>query len=228
MKRLARIVVTAAVFIGAGTFAAAQSSPSVMNKLELQKLVAAETPIAHLRLAAHFDAVADQYLEEAAAHRDVAVVYKANANRSAATTAADSSARRAAGATTWAARARALARYHVAVAAGWDAVLPVGATALHSGYGAPEPTTAELRALARAARTRGDHLALREYYATLARKKAAEADNHLAMASAYRAGVRNGSYDPAAMYERLASAAQKAAKEATLAAERHEVFANIG
>ena len=228
MKRLFRIVVTAAAFVGVATFAAAQSSPSVLNKLELQKLVSAETMLAHLRLAAHFDGVAEQYDAEAAAHRDAAVVYRANANRPAATGAADKSERLAEQATTWANRARALAKYHVDRAAGWDAVLPVGATALHSGYGAPEPTTDDLHKLALTARTRADHFILREYYSTLARRRAADADRYLSAAAGYRAGVRHGGYDPAFGYERLAQIARKAANEATQAADRHQVFANIG
>jgi hypothetical protein len=228
MKRLSRLVVTAAIFVGLATVAAAATSPSVLNKLELQKLVAAETPIANLRLAAHFDGLAEQYSAEAATYRNLAVTYKANANRSATVTAADSCARRAARATTWADRARALARYHFDLALGRQAVLPVGATALHSGYGAPEPTTDQLHRLALTARTRADHLALREYYSTVARKKSAEADSYFAMAGAFHAGVRNGSYDPAGSYDRLGRLARKAAREATQAADRHAVFANIG
>jgi hypothetical protein len=47
------------------------------------------------------------------------------------------------------------------------------------------------------------------------------------MVTAYRAGVRNGRYDPGVAYERLARIARKAAREATEAADRHQVLANI-
>ena len=47
------------------------------------------------------------------------------------------------------------------------------------------------------------------------------------MVAAYRASVRNGAYDPGVAYERLARIARKAAKEATEAANRHQVFANV-
>jgi len=228
MKRLSRVLVTAVVFVGAVTVAAAATPSSVLNTLEVQKLVAAETPIASLRLAAHFNALADQYFAEAAKDRATATVYKAVANRSAVTTAADDCARLASRATAWGARARELARYHIDRAAGREAILPIGATSLHGGFGAPEPSAEQLHKLALTARTRADHLALREYYSMVTRKKAAEADNHLAMATAYRAGVRHGSYDPAVALERLAGIARKAAKEASQAADRHQVFANIG
>ena len=46
--------------------------------------------------------------------------------------------------------------------------------ALQGGYGAPEPTVDQLHKLALTARTRGDHLVLREHYATVAKKRAAE------------------------------------------------------
>lgn len=41
-------------------------------------------------------------------------------------------------------------------------------------------------------KSRTDHLVLEEYFATLAKKNTAEAEDHAAMARAYRAGVRKG------------------------------------
>ena len=228
MKRLSRIVVTAAVIVGVATMAAADTPSNLLNRLEVQKFVTADTPIANLSLASHFHALAEQFFAEAASHDAMAVVYKANVNRSATATAADSCARLAARARRWGLRASELARYHVDVAAGREAVLPVGATTLQSGYGAPEPTKERLHHLALTARTRADHFALREYYLTQARKRTAEADNYLTIATSYRAGVRNGHYDPGFAYERLARSARKAAREAKQAADRHQVFANIG
>ena len=228
MKSLFRVAVTAVAFAFAATVAAAATPSNVLSRLEVQKFVAAETPIANLSLAAHFNGLAEQFFADATSHDAMAVVYKANANRSASTTAADSCARLAARARTWGLRARELARYHSERAAGREAVLPIGATALQGGYGAPEPNQDQLHKLALTARTRTDHLALREYYSTLARKRSAEADHYVAMATGYRAGVHHGGYDPGFAYDRLAQIARKAAKDATLAAERHQVFANIG
>jgi hypothetical protein len=228
MKRLSRIVITAAVIVGVAAWASASTPSNVLNRLEVQKFVAADTPIANLSLASHFNGLAEQFFTDAARYDAMAVVYKANANRSATTTAADNCARWAAQARTWGLRARGLAQYHVDAAAGREATLPVGATVLQGGYGAPEPSPERLHHLALTARTRADHLVLREYYLTLAKKRAAEADNYLTIAISYRAGVRNGHYDPGFAYERLAKSARKEAREATQAADRHQVFANIG
>jgi hypothetical protein len=228
MKPLSRIVLTAAVFVGIATFAAAATPSDVLNKLEVQKLVGLETTVANLRLALHFNALADQFFVDADRHRALASVFRANANRSATTTAGDQCDRLAARAEQWGGAAVELAVYYGDLASGIDSVLPARAIALQGGYGAPEPTAEQLHKLALTARTRLDHLELREYYATLAKKRAAEADDYAVMVTAYRVSVRNGAYDPGVAYERLARIARKAAKEATEAANRHQVFANIG
>jgi hypothetical protein len=228
MKPLSRIVLTAAVFVGIATFAAAATPSDVLNKLEVQKLVGLETTVANLRLALHFNALADQFFVDADRHRALASVFRANANRSATTTAGDQCDRLAARAEQWGGAAFELAVYYGDLASGIDSVLPARAIALQGGYGAPEPTAEQLHKLALTARTRLDHLELREYYATLAKKRAAEADDYAVMVTAYRVSVRNGAYDPGVAYERLARIARKAAKEATEAANRHQVFANIG
>jgi hypothetical protein len=154
-------------------------------------------------------------------------VFSANAHRSVAPNAADHWERAAADAISWARAAREAARYHVAIAAGRDPIVPRGAAELRGGRGAPEPTADQLHRLALTARTRTDHLALQEYYAGVARKKGAEADHHARVAAGYRAGVRNGRYDTAAAYERLAARARKAAKTATEAANRHRQLATV-
>jgi hypothetical protein len=227
MKRFYVVVIAAVAFAGAASVAAAQTSSSVLNKLEVQKLVAAGLPVADLRLAAHFNAVAARYDEEAARYRAAAAVFTANANRSAATNAASSCERWSANAAEWAAAARELAKYHVRLASGRTAIVPRGAAELHAGRGAPEPTAEQLHKLALTARTRTDHLELEEYYAIVATKKAAEADRHLRMATGYVAGVRNGTYDPAVTRDRLARLARKAAKTATEAANRHRILATV-
>jgi hypothetical protein len=227
MKPLSRIVTTAAVFVGIATFAAAATPSDVLNRLEVQKLVALETTVANLRLALHFNALANQFITNAERHRAMAWVYRANANRSATTTAGDQCDRLAARAEMWAGAALEIAMYYGDLASHIDAVLPARAMALQGGYGAPEPTADQLHKLALTARTRSDHLILREYYATLAKKRAAEAADYAVMVAAYRASVRNGMYDPGVAYERLARIARKAAREATEAANRHQVLANI-
>jgi hypothetical protein len=228
MKRLFRTVMTAAVFAGLATFAAAATPSAVLNRVELQQFLARDATVARLRLALHFNALADQFIVNAKRHRATAAVFRANANRSASTTAGDWCDRQAAGDQKWADAARELARYYGDLASRIDAVLPARAMALQAGYGAPEPTADQLHKLALTARTRGDHLLLREYYATLAKQRAAEADDYAVMVRAYGAGVRHGGYDPGVAYERLARIAREAAKDATEAANRHEVLANVG
>ena len=85
MKPFYRIAVAALALVGVATLAAAQAPSGVLNKLEVQKLVAAETPEAGTALAAHFTALADRYTADAADHKAMGQAYKANANRSAAT-----------------------------------------------------------------------------------------------------------------------------------------------
>ena len=227
MKPLYRIAVALVACLGAATAAAAEPPSRVLNKLEVQKFVAAETPIANLRLAIHFDGVAEQYFREAARHRATATVYGANAHRSIATTAADHCEREAVIATQWAVAARRLARYHVELASGRTGIFPPGAAELQGGRGAPEPTAEQLHRLALLARTRSDHLALQEYYAIVAEERTAAADAYRRMAAAYRAGVRKTVGDPGSNYDRLASLARRAAQQATEAANRHRQLATI-
>src|SRR6185503_2830212 len=133
MKPLSRIVMTAAVFVGIATFAAAATPSDVLNKLEVQKLVGLETTVANLRLALHFNALADQFFVDADRHRAMASVYRANANRSATTTAGDQCDRLAARAEKWAGAAFELAMYYGDLASSIDAVLPARAMALQGG-----------------------------------------------------------------------------------------------
>jgi len=214
MRRFYRVVVAAVAIVGTAALAAAQTPSGVLNKLEVQKLVAAETPEASVALAAHFDALADRYLADAANHKAMGQAYKANANRSAVTSAADHCDRLAKLANDSAAAARELAKYHRDLSGGKAAVLPKGAAALQGGKGAPDPTGEQLHHLAMMARTRADHLSLQEYFATLAKKNTAEAEDYTTMAKAYRAGAHKGTYDAAVTFDRLARIARDAAKEA--------------
>lgn len=228
MKALSRIVVAAVVCLGAAvTSAAAQTSPGVLNKLKVQKLVAEETPVADLALAAHFNAVAAEYFKAAERHRATGDAFRTNANRSAATNAGSHYERLAGAAEEWGTAARELARYHVELASGKAAVLPRGAAALHGGRGAPEPTAQQLHQLALTARTRRDHLVLVEYFTTVANGKATDADRHLALAVGHRARVHKGLYDPAATCDRLARTARREARRAAEAASLHKALANV-
>ena len=228
MKPFYRVAVAAIALVGAATLGAAQAPSGVLNKLEVQKLVAAETPEASVALAAHFTALADRYTADAANHKAMGQAYKANANRSAVTSAAAHCDRLAALATESATATRELAKFHRDLAGGKAAVVPKGAAPFTAGRGAPSPTADQLHHLAMMARTRADHLELEEYFATVAKKNTAEAEDYVALAKAYRAGVRKGTYDAAVTFDRLAKAARDAAKEAAAAASLHKQLANIG
>ncbi|HEY1304272.1 MAG TPA: hypothetical protein VGF24_12015 [Vicinamibacterales bacterium] len=228
MKPFTRIVLTAIALLWSVSFVAAQTPTAVVNKLEVQKLVAAGTPEANATLARHFTALADEYAADAARHKDMAAAYGANPNRSVVTNIAPHCARLADLATEEATAAREMARYHEQLAAGANATTPKEAAAFHAGKGAPEPTKADVHQLAMMARTPADHHALEEYFTTLAKKNTADAESHVAMARAYRAAVRKGGGDPAAHCDRLVKLARDAAKEATGAAALHRQLANVG
>lgn len=227
MNRFSRVAVATAAVVGLTSVAAADTPSNMFHKLAVQKLVAAETPVANLALAAHFRAVADRYLDEAARHRAMAAAYTVHPNRTAAASAVTHCEREAAVATGWAAEARELAAYHVDHAAGRPAVLPMGATELWAGRGAPEPTADQLHMMAMLARTRSDHLVLAEYYTTVAGKKSALADGYRRRATGYRAGVRHGIHDAAVTYDHLARLANREARKAREDANRHTQLATI-
>jgi hypothetical protein len=227
MKPFYRILVAVAAIVGAANLAAAQA-PGLLNRLEVQKLVATDTPEANAALAAHFMALADRYAADAARHKGMAQAYGGHSNRSAMTGGRAHCERLAALAAESASAAREMATYHRDLAGGKAAVAPKGAGAFQGGQGAAEPNAEQLHHLAMTAKTRADHLALEEYFATLARKNTAEAEDHVAMAKAYRAGVRKGTYDPAVHCDRLAGLAREAAKEAAAAATLHKQLANVG
>ena len=228
MKRYTRILITMGALLASVTLVAAQTSLGLVNKLEVQKLVADGSPEASATLATHFAALADRYATEAAQHKTMAQAYTANANRAIAPGLAAHCARLADLATESAAAAREMATYHEQLAYGKVTTAPKNAGRLNSGAGAPEPTAVDLHHLAMMARTPADHRSLEEYFLTLAKNNAADADMHVAMAQAYRAGVRKGTGDPAAHCDRLVKLSREAAKEATAAAATHRQLATIG
>jgi hypothetical protein len=119
---------------------------------------------------------------------------------------------------------RELAAYHEKLATGAPATAPRGAGAFEAGAGARKPTSEELNALAKSASTPADHRALEEYFVTLAKREAADADEYAANAQAYR-GTRLAT--AAVHYDRLATLARDSAKEANAAAAMHKGLAGI-
>jgi len=226
MTTITRFVVAAWTTFALVTTASAQTA--VLSSLDVQKLVAANTPDSNATLARHFTALGDKYGADAASHQEMATAYTANANRTVGGGLAVHCKRLSEIATQSAAAAREMASYHDKLAAGASPGVPRDAARFDSGKGAPAPTATDLHRLATAAHTPADHHALEEYFTTLARKSVAEAETHKAMAGAYRAGVRKGVADPAAHCDRLATLATDAAKEANEAATQHRQLANVG
>ena len=228
MKSLSRLALAAAAILATAALAAAQAPSGVLNKLEVQKLVAADTPEANTALAGHFAELADRYTAEAAQHTGMARAYRANSNRSPATGAAAHCERLARLANESAAEAREMVTFHETLAAGDVAAVPKSAAKFHGGEGAPEPTAIDLHHLAMMASTPADHRSLEEYFTTQAKKYTADANVHTAMARSYRARVWKGGGDPADHCDRLAKFARQSAKEATEAASLHRQLANVG
>ena len=230
MKSFSRCAFAAVAVLASATIALAQAPSGVVNKAEVQTLVAAGTPEANAALASHFAALADKYTADAGRHKDMAKAYAGNANRSVATNIAPHCARLADIAAESATAAREMATYHQhhqQLAGGAAATAPKNAAKFHAGEGAPDPTAMDLHHMAMMARTAADHRALEEYFTTIARQSTADADAHVAMAKAYRAGVRKGGSDPALHCDRLAKLSRDAAKEAGEAASLHRQLANI-
>jgi hypothetical protein len=220
-----RIAIAALTLFGFAAIAAAQAAPTaLLNAVEVRQLVSRAEPADHVRLTAHFTALAEEYSTEATRHTAMSQSFVGNANRNLATGMSEHCKHLAALNTQSASTARELAVYHRKLASGDAATRPLDATRLHAGAGAPEPTATELKALAAQAKTPAEHHAIEEYFLTLAKRYTTDADEHVTLAQTYR-GTRNAA---AAVFEdRLAGLARDAAKEATEAAAMHKSLATI-
>jgi hypothetical protein len=190
-------------------------SSAVLNTLEVQRLVSRAQPADHVRLAAHFAALGDEFAVKARRHTAVATAFEGNPNRSLAPGIREQAKRRAAADTETAATLRGLAEYHTALAADGTATRPPDSALFEAGAGAREPTVADLNALAVAALTEGGGGELKEYFQMLADQFNAEAERHEAMAATYR-GTRMAT--AADHCERLSKASRQAAREANTTA----------
>jgi hypothetical protein len=197
----------------------------VLNSLEVQQLIKRAEPGDHARLGAHFAALAEQYAADAKKHEAMAGAFLGSpARRTPVNSAADHCKRLATLNTRSATTLRELAAHHDALATGKAAAVPRGATRFEGGAGAPAPTAEQLSAMAAKAATPADHHGLEEYFQTLAKRYTADANDHAAMAQAYR-GTRIA--QAAAHCDRLAANLRESAKEATAAATMHKDLATI-
>jgi hypothetical protein len=205
---------------------AAQDRPSGrLNNLEVRQLVARAEPGDQAQLSAHFTALGDRYAAEAKRHISMSQSFIGNPSRNLGTGMSAHCKRLADLNTQSATTVRELAAYHTKLASGTPATPPRDGARFQAGAGAPEPTEKELNALAAKASTPAEHRGLEEYFLTLAKRYTAEANEHVALAQAYR-GTRIA--QAAVHHDRLAGLSRDGAKEATAAAEMHKQLAGIG
>jgi predicted nucleic acid-binding protein len=217
-------IVTLAVLMFAGA-AASQTTSPVLNTLEVQMLVASNTPADNAKLSAHFAALAGRYAADAKRHAAMASAFiGAPTRRVPANTASDHCKRLAQLNTQSAETLNELAAHHKQLAGGVASTAPPAGARFQAGAGAPEPTDAELRALAAKASTPADHRALEEYFLTAARRYTADANAHVTMGQAYR-GTRI--VQAAAHCDRLVTLSRDSAKEAAEEAAMHKQLAGV-
>ena len=217
-------LVAAAFITVAGTAAAQERSVGLLNRVEVQQLVARGEPSDNARLAVHFSTLADRFTAEAKRHISMSQSFAGNPNRSLSTGMSAHCKRLADLNTQEATTVRELVAYHKKLAAGAPATPPREGSRFQGGAGAAEPTEKELNALAAKANAPAEHHALEEYFLTLAKRYTAAADEHVALAQAYR-GTRIA--QAAVIQDRLAGLARDSAKEATAAADVHKQLANV-
>ena len=218
------IVVVTSLLALAGVATAQDKPSSLLNTLEVRQLVTRAEPADNARLSAHFAALADRYTAEAKRHVAMSQSFAGNPSRTLGTGMSVHCKRLADLNTQSATTVRELAAYHEGLAGGTTAILPRDAERFRGGAGAPEPTEKELTVLAAKASLPAEHRALEEYFLTLAKRYASDADGHGALAQAYR-GTRIA--QAAVHHDRLAGLARDEAKEATAAAEMHKQLATV-
>jgi hypothetical protein len=208
-----------------GSTAAQDRSPTLLNTLEVQQLVKRAEPADNARLAAHFTILAERYVSEAKRHTSMSQSFVGNPSRSNLGAGMSAHCKQLAALNTQSATTLGeLATYHRGLAAGAAATPPAAGSRFEGGAGARRPTDQELNAMAAKANTPADHRALEEYFLTLAKRDTAEANEHVALAQAYR-GTRIA--QAAVHHDRLAGLARDSAKEATAGAEMHKQLAGI-
>lgn len=226
-KRAWECGATAVVLLALAVPAGAQSS-NLLNALEVRRLVDGDQPADHIGLRDHFLALAVRYDNEARREDARARALPGNPNHPAPGHGLQA-AERAKQLRLSAALVRELAVYHERVAAGVPAVAPEGAGRFHNGEGAPVPTDRDVRALAAMARTRADHRAMAEYYASVAGGHRAQADRYALRARMYRAvpNDRLGGGNPALHFDRLTVVERNAARRADARALVHSQLADL-
>ena len=204
-----------AVLTFAGSVAAQEKPPGLLNTFEVRQLVARAEPGDDARLSAHFTALADRYAAEAKRHISMSQSVIGNPSRNLGTGMSAHCKQLANLNTQSETTVRELAAYHAKLASGTPATPPKDGARFQSGAGAPEPTAKELNALAAKASTPAEHRGLEEYFSILAGRYTREAERHAQFAAAYRNSLRIA--DAGGTHDRLAQRSRHAAKEAIAA-----------
>jgi hypothetical protein len=228
MRIFLRIFTIGALAMAPAQTARAQNASGLLNIVEVQRLVVANTPEAHTALARHFIALAEIYKTDAARYSALAGLPAGNPNHPFATDARQRHTRQAAGATADARTVRAVAAYHHILSIGGTSRRLAGAPAFDGGKGARQPTRDELNELARSARTPSAERELAEYFLIVARAETSNAEAYARTARTMRVSGAQNTEGIAARYEHLASMARQAARQANLAVELHRQLAEIG
>jgi hypothetical protein len=217
-------IAAVAVLTFAGSVAAQENPSGLLNTLEVQQLVKRGEPGDSARLAAHFTALAERYVAEAKRHMSMSQSFVGNPSRNLGTGMSVHCKQLADLNTRSATELRELATYHQKLASGATATPPAGGARFEGGAGAPAPTDRELNAMAAKASTPAEHRPLEEYFLTLAKRYAADANEHVAMANTYR-GTRIA--QAGVHCDRLVTLSRESAKEATAAAAMHKQLAGV-
>ena len=216
------VLATAALLIAVAPLAAQDRVNGILNSVEVRQLVARAEPAADARLAGHLRGRADRYTAEEKREASMSQSFMANPGRNLGTGMSTHCKRLADLNSKFATTTRELAAFYEKLAAGAAATLPHDSSRFQAGAGAPEPTVAELKAMAATASTPAEHRALAEYFQTLAKRYTATADEHATFAQTYR-GTKIA--HASTIHDHLARLARDSAKEATAAAEMHRQLA---
>jgi len=229
MTLFSRVLVVAAVIVLIADASEAQTQSWLLNRLEVQRLVAVNTAEAHARLSKHFIALAETYRADAARYTARANGFVGNPNHGFTNHPDVRRTQQAEGAARRAEAVRAMIVYHQLLSVGAPAVAPSARAQFDGGAGAPAPTQVELNDLATRARTPADHRVLVEYYLTLETRETTLANEHARMANMHRVSGERRASEIAAMHcDRMARLSRAAAKQASAAASIHRQLANIG
>ncbi|HEU5256331.1 MAG TPA: hypothetical protein VFU28_10085 [Vicinamibacterales bacterium] len=228
MRVFLRILMITALALATAKTVTAQNAPGVLNTLDVQRLVVADTPLAHARLAKHFIALAAVYRAHADRYSALAELPGGNPNHPVATDSREHRARQAQAAIADGRAARDAAAYHLILSIRGTPRGLARSPAFDGGKGAPLPTLAELDEFARTARTPTAHRELAEYFLIVARAETSNADEYARTARMKRVSGARNIEAAAAHFEHLASEAREAARQARLAVELHRQLAAIG